>query len=70
MVSMIDLFLSKANGKVKIILDSNIWVSFAIGKHLEKLKDVLYNHDYDIYVCEEIIFEVNDVLKRSKFKNT
>jgi putative PIN family toxin of toxin-antitoxin system len=57
-----------AEGNTKIILDSNIWVSFAIGKQLERLKDVLYNPGIDIFVCDEIITEFNRVIKRPKFK--
>jgi predicted nucleic acid-binding protein len=34
---------------MKIILDSNIWISFAIGKQLLELEYVFNQHDISIY---------------------
>jgi putative PIN family toxin of toxin-antitoxin system len=47
--------------KQKVIVDSNIWISFAIGKHLKHLTNLLRDQDIEIYICDEIIAEINDV---------
>jgi len=58
----------KVETRIKIILDTNIWVSFTIGKQMEKLKGVLYNPEVDIFICDDIVIEYNDVIKRPKFR--
>jgi uncharacterized protein len=55
-------------GKQKVIIDTNVWISFAIGKQLKHLKAILNNPYFDIYICDKIITEINDVLQRPKIK--
>jgi len=57
-----------AETRLKVILDTNIWISFTIGKQMEKLKGVLYNPEVDIFICDEIVIEYNNVIKRPKFR--
>ncbi len=38
---------------MKIIVDTNIWISFTIGKKLSTLKTLLNSKQVEIYVCEE-----------------
>lgn len=52
----------------KIILDNNLWISFVIGKRLSVLRDIIMSPDNIIYVCDELIEEFEDVIKRPKIK--
>ncbi len=42
---------------MKVIFDVNIWVSFAIGKRLSVLKDILKQKDITVYCCDELLTE-------------
>ncbi len=54
---------------MKILLDSNLWISFMIGRRLSSLPDVLCSHGVDIYTCEKQLDEIRNVISREKFKN-
>ncbi len=54
---------------MKIIIDTNIWISFVIGKRLLSLRKILTNKDIQIFVCPELLYEFLDVVSRPKFKN-
>lgn len=53
---------------MKIIVDTNIWISFLIGKKLSLLKKILTNRDITVYVCAELIQEFKDVSQRKKIR--
>ena len=38
---------------MKILFDSNLWISFMIGKRLSSLADVLCRHDVEVYISEQ-----------------
>jgi uncharacterized protein len=52
------------NRKIKIAFDTNIWVSFTIGKQLSVLKSVLLNPNFKVLFCDEIKDEYLDVINR------
>ena len=52
---------------MKILFDTNLWISFMIGKRLSSLADVLCRHDVEVYVCEEELDEIRRVIARTKF---
>ncbi|MBO4593296.1 MAG: putative toxin-antitoxin system toxin component, PIN family [Bacteroidaceae bacterium] len=52
---------------MKILLDSNLWISFMIGKRLSSLADVLCRHDIEVYVSEHQLNEIRCVIDRPKF---
>ena len=52
---------------MKIIIDTNLWISFMIGKRLATLADVLCRHEVEIYMCEKQLEEIRNVLAREKF---
>ena len=49
------------------MFDSNLWISFMIGKRLSSLADVLCRHDVEIYVSEQLLNEIRGVIAREKF---
>jgi putative PIN family toxin of toxin-antitoxin system len=53
---------------MKIILDSNIWLSFAIGKRLQELEYVFNRNDIYIYTCYQLFLEVNTILRKPKLQ--
>ena len=52
---------------MKVMFDSNLWISFMIGKRLASLADVLCRHDVQVYVCEQELDEIRGVIAREKF---
>ncbi|MBO4663520.1 MAG: putative toxin-antitoxin system toxin component, PIN family [Bacteroidaceae bacterium] len=52
---------------MKVLFDTNLWISFMIGKRLSSLADVLCRNDIQIYVCEQLIDEIKGVIARKKF---
>ena len=54
---------------MKILFDTNLWISFMIGKRLASIKDVLCRHDVEVYVCEQLLDEIRIVISRPKFDN-
>jgi hypothetical protein len=52
---------------MKVLFDTNLWISFMIGKRLASLADVLCRHDVQVYVCEQELDEIRGVIAREKF---
>lgn len=52
---------------MKVMFDSNLWISFMIGKRLSSLADVLCRHNVEIYVSEQLLNEIRGVIAREKF---
>ncbi|MDR0698589.1 MAG: putative toxin-antitoxin system toxin component, PIN family [Tannerella sp.] len=53
---------------MKIILDSNIWISFAIGKRLHEMEYVFNLSDIHIYMCYQLFLEVSTTLRKPKLQ--
>lgn len=54
---------------MKILFDSNLWISFMIGKRLSSLANVLCRHDVEVYISEQELDEIRRVIARPKFDN-
>ena len=52
---------------MKILFDTNLWISFMMGKRLSSLADVLCRHDVEVYVSEQQLDEIRNVIAREKF---
>ena len=52
---------------MKVILDTNIWISFFFGRHFTQIADILRNDSVEIYVSDELISEIKEVALRPKF---
>jgi len=52
----------------KVILDTNIWVSFFIMAKLPELKSLVIDNELRLFTCDDLIDEIRDVLKRDKLK--
>lgn len=51
---------------MKIVIDVNLWISFAIGKRLIHLRTLLTKLDVGIFHTEQLIIELEDVINRPK----
>ena len=54
---------------MRIILDSNIWISFLLGFQQEFVRRVLTDTDLAVYVCPQLLDEIKDVASRAKIKD-
>ena len=53
---------------VKIIIDTNVWISFLMGKALTRLENYIYNGHFQIVSCDEQLAELQEVLYRPKME--
>lgn len=60
--------MKKANKFYRIIIDSNIWISFLIGKKLIGLQNHIDTQNIKIITCNEQIVELSEVFKKPKIK--
>ncbi|MCK9414438.1 MAG: putative toxin-antitoxin system toxin component, PIN family [Prolixibacteraceae bacterium] len=60
--------MKKASKSFKVIVDSNIWISFLIGKTLKGLQNYIDNKTVVIITCKEQIQELNLVFEKPKIK--
>lgn len=52
----------------KIIFDTNIWISFLIGKRLQSLKDLIASDQIAIVLSEQLLLELRMVSQRPRLK--
>lgn len=52
---------------MKVLFDTNLWISFMIGKRLASLADVLCRNDIQVYMSEQLLGEIQTVIARPKF---
>ena len=54
---------------MKVIIDSNVWISFLLGFQKELMHDVLVDERIDVYVCAQLMREIQDVATRPKIQS-
>lgn len=52
----------------RIILDANIWISFAIGKRMLVVRDLILDERVDIFTCQALFNEFTSVVQRPKLQ--
>ncbi len=52
----------------KIILDTNLWISFLISRRLEKIDNLIFQEKIKLLFSKELIEEFITVAKRPKFE--
>lgn len=55
------------NEPIRVVIDTNIWISFLIGKTLSGLRAHIYNDHVTILFSEELFDEFIEVVHRPKF---
>lgn len=51
---------------IKVIFDTNIWISFLIGKRLQNLKDFIATQRITIVLSEQLLLELQVVTQRPR----
>lgn len=55
---------------MKLVIDTNIWISFLFGKSFKELNEIINNPKNTIFTSAEQIFEINDVVNRPKLEKS
>ncbi len=50
----------------KIIIDTNLWISFLIGKSFTSLKSLIVEKQIEIIISEQLLTEIRTVTQRPK----
>ena len=58
----------KIGKPIKIIIDTNIWISFLIGKELSGLKSLIVDEKVILIFCDQILDEIRITTKHPKLK--
>jgi uncharacterized protein len=53
---------------IKIIFDTNVWISFLIGKRLSNIKNHISSRQITIIVSAELLAEIKDVTSRERMQ--
>lgn len=53
---------------VKVVFDTNIWISFLIGRRLAYVRSLLSNRSLTIVACKQLLDEIRLVTDREKLK--
>ena len=52
----------------KVIIDTNLWISFLLGHQVQFMHRVLTDMRFEVYVCAQLIEEICDVANRKKIR--
>ena len=52
----------------RIVIDTNLWISFLITKNFTKLDEILFSRKCTLVFSKELLNEFLDVVKRPKFR--
>jgi hypothetical protein len=53
---------------MRIILDTNIWISFLIGHRLSEIRTIVTDERFEVFVCPQLMGEIVDVASRDKIQ--
>jgi uncharacterized protein len=53
---------------IKVIFDTNVWISFLIGKRLSFIKNYISNGQITIVTTEQLLQEIKEVTSRERLK--
>ena len=53
--------------KKRVIVDTNCWISFLIGRRLASLVSLLSDERIELVLCDELLEEIKEVTQRPKF---
>jgi uncharacterized protein len=54
--------------ETRIVIDTNLWISFLIAKSFTKLDGILFSKKVKLIFCSELLEEFLEVAKRPKFR--
>ncbi len=53
---------------IKVIFDTNVWISFLIGKRLASIKEYIISGQITIIIAPQLLIEIKEVTGREKLK--
>ena len=53
---------------IKVIFDTNIWISFLIGNRLQIIKDLISSQQVTVVLSEQLLLELRIVTQRQKLQ--
>ena len=56
------------NQKNRVVIDTNLWISFLLTKDLSKLDAIIADQQLILVISQELIDELVEVTQRSKFR--
>ncbi len=56
----------RRRSRQRIIVDTNLWISFLIGKKLSRLKDLFVNNNIQLIISDQLLEEIKLVTSRPK----
>jgi putative PIN family toxin of toxin-antitoxin system len=56
------------NAPIRVVIDTNLWISFLIGKRLSRLKQLIIQEQVIVLFSEELFDEFIEVVHRPKFR--
>ena len=56
------------NKNSRVIFDTNVWISFLIGKRLSSIKNLISDGQIKIIITQQLLDEINDVTSRERIK--
>lgn len=56
--------------QLKIIIDTNLWISFVISNKSDLLDSLLYSRKIKLLFSEELFVEIERTIHKPKLKNT
>lgn len=57
-----------AKERIKLIIDTNLWISFLISNNYTQLDNILFSKKAKLIFSKELLEEFLDVVKRPKFR--
>lgn len=57
----------REESKIRVIIDTNIWISFLIGRRMSNLMRLLTRMEVQLIFSDELLNELHEVAKRPKF---
>lgn len=68
MLKQSDRQIIMRDNKVRVVIDTNIWISFLIGKTLSGLSEAIISGQVIVLFSNDLFSELIEVLNRPKFK--
>lgn len=54
---------------MKVVIDTNIWVSYLLGSLLQRIDEKILSREIKIVVSDEMLKELSELVSRPKFKS-
>ena len=56
------------NPKIRVIFDTNVWISFLIGKRLSGMKQYISDREITIVITAQLLEELEEVTKKNRLQ--